>query len=215
MTQKEGRMPYDPEIPRVPLYEPVREAPEGRKSIQKVINTGPNGTINEARYNKYIEIITAKGFKKIPFSDIYGVASGTRVAYLTVDKKWRSGGFLVSVHNSNTLYGTDKKLDHYKLYFAYKGFNKALFHVQEEDVAVLWVKFPKQDNYDVDTIIGNKIKLKRPNYNKPTKFPIQLFDSYGNLVVVKYARDEHDRKRFTESSKYKKIEECGWEFDDE
>ncbi len=204
MIHKEGRKPYDPNVPREPLYEPVREAPEGYKSIQQVINTGPGKTINQARLDFYTK---KKGFKKINVFQIYSIAIGSKIAYVTRDNKWRSGGFLVSIKNSNTLYGTKEKLDTYKIYIEYKGFNGALFTAQEDDIRELYVLPKKQKK--------NTGKILLPALGEPTRFPIYAQNDSGDDVIIKYARDEYERDRFIGTLKYRNIISRGFYFEDD
>jgi len=186
MIRKQGRKPY-----------------EGYKSIQQIINTGPGKTINQERFEYYIK---KKNFKKIEVYQIYSIPIGSKLAYVTKDNKWRSGGFLISIKNSNTLYDTKETLDTYKIYIEYKGFNGALYSLQEDDIRELYILPKKQKKND---------KVVMPMVGTPTKYPIYVQDEKGNDVVVKYARDVHDRDRFMNTLKYRNILSRGFVFDGE
>lgn len=246
MITKPGRQAYDPSIPREPLDPSKLKKPEfGVVSRQKTINIGPDGTADLEQLNKYKEILTKKGFEQIPPNDIYDVKLGTRVAYLTTDNKWRSGGFLADIKNSNTLHGTKKLLDEYKIYIIYKGFNGAAFTVQLEDIGELWVrnkKKPKISKREQKELKKKKMQereekkaaglaysdsesesetgheIKNPVLVKipvdKTNFPLILEDEHGTKSVIKYFRDEHDRKRFMTTEKYNRIVSNGWIFVD-
>jgi hypothetical protein len=200
------RKPYDPDEPRVPLYEDNREPDPDYKSIQKSINSGPGGTISRPILEKYLEKLKKRGFTRIPIGDVYEVKNGSRIAYVTKDNKWRSGGFLLGVKNSNTVYDSDVKLDTYKIYISYKSFNNALFNVQEDDIRELWVKTFGQ-NKDSGPII-----ISEPT--AATSYPITAPDKNGKPVVIKFSRDEFDRQRFLASMKYARIIKNGWTFED-
>ncbi len=196
----------------------------GYISRQKQINTGPGGTADLQELNKYKQKLTKMGFAPITINDIYGVKLGSRIAYVTSDNKWRSGGFLVDIKNSNTQHGIDVPLDIYKIYIQYKAFNGAVFNLQEEDISELWVKNKKPkpkskkerraagEESDSDDGPKDVVMIQRPTV--VTNFPITVDDVNGKKVIIKYARDEHDRQRYMGTSKYNKMITHGWEFSD-
>jgi hypothetical protein len=213
LVQRPGRRPYDPNEIRMPLHEEPKLPPPTYRSIQQAINIGPDRTADPNRLEAYIHRLKSKeGFLEIPINDIYSVPRGARVAYLTTDYKWRSGGFLVDVKNSNTLYGTDARLSEYKIYFAYRAFSRALFHVQEDDVARLFVKARKAPKATAAKVL-EKVILPRPRDR--TRFPITAMDRKGSVVIIKYFKDDAARKRFLSSQKYDKIMSNGFLFEDE
>jgi hypothetical protein len=200
-------MPYDANEPRVPINgvperEDLRDPEHRNESVQKWINTGPGGTVNISSLNYYLnEYIINKGylvFHKI--KDLSKFPKGSRICYLTKDLKWRSGGFLVEISRSNTLYGTNQLLDHYKYYLAYKAFNNSLFHLQDEDIRDIYIK-PK----NVKKTNTGPVPIKYPG--EKTQFPVIVKNT-----IIKYCRDSSDRDRFMSSAKYQRILNYGYIF---
>jgi hypothetical protein len=77
-----------------------------------------------------------KGFQKYDPSDVMLIPEGTRMAYITYDNKYRSGGFLMSINFSTTNYDVENNLvdksefvppDEPYIYLLYKAFNGAIF----------------------------------------------------------------------------------------
>jgi len=137
-----GRKPYDKNAFRLPDESPaapLKEVPDGYVSVQKTINSN-NGKINQRELDKYLEKAIKKGFKKIEKEDLFDYPYGIRIAYIRNDDVWRSGGYLVALKESNTEYGSDVKLNEYKRYLLYRGFNNAVFSLQFSDIREMWIK---------------------------------------------------------------------------
>ena len=203
IVHKYGRKPYDPTKPRDPLYELPRHEIEimAKGSLQQIINAGPNGTVVPKRYTRYKSLLINKGFIKInAVRDLLKMSKGSRVCYLSTELKWRSGGFLVEVSKSKTLYNSDEKLENNKYYFSYKAFNNALFHVQEEDIRELFVKPKKIKQRNTGPV---PVSVPR----EKTAFPVTIRNT-----VIKYCRDNNDRNRFMSSLKYQRIITDGYVF---
>lgn len=213
-----GRKPYDPSIPRTVLDSSgVKDRQisydESRVSIQSFIN-GDNGHIVPERYEAYIKKLISRGFTKLEPDSIYDLYPGLRMAYVTYDNRWRSGGFVLSVHDSCTEYGEkEEDIDitekEYKPYILYKGFNNAVFSLQESDVKEFWIKDtlnkPKENKNEV-------IIFKIPKYE--TNYPVLLLNNNGENVIVYYARDNYARNRFINTQKFQKALSGSWMFED-
>jgi hypothetical protein len=100
---------------------------------------------------------------------------------------FRSGGWLLG-RNLEDKDNNDK-------YVMYKGYNGAIFSLQIKDLLEVYVKSSKRDIS----------VFKKPDLNYKTNFPIYLPDPKTKRnVVVYYAKDEYNRRRFINSIKYKK-----------
>ena len=224
IIQKEGRKPYDATIPRsadqVYTHVMPRETnmPANYISIQKSINCN-NGFINEDILGVYLEKLKDRGFYAVdPDNFDKGLINvGDRMAYITKDNVWRSGGFLVDIKYSYTKYGEEEDQDETnttdrerKPYILYKAFNHALFSLQPEDVKVFWVKRKREQN-------ARRTPLQLPKFTIPsleTNYPVFLMNNDGNYVVVYYAKDNYSRNRFMTSEKFKRAQTEGWIFTD-
>jgi hypothetical protein len=220
IVHKDGRRPYDKTVLREAdesvqgvIATPV---PTGYYSIQQHINSNKGRTINKPRLDEYLTKLKKKGWIQISVDDIYSLQKGNRVAYITVDNKWRSGGFLVEIKDSASKYDAkkDKVIENrkkdaeYKPYILYKAFNGSIFSLQAEDIQQLWtrpkkVKGPKND----------RVKFKVPY--EESSYAVILEDDDGEDVIVYYARDDYTRKRFMKTKKFERAETYGWVFDDD
>lgn len=110
MIQKKGRKAYDSDVPRVPENGiPLRLPPDEYISRQGYINSN-NGFINDDRLIRYLQKLETKGFVKT--NNIYELSPGDRMAYITKDGKWRSGGFVIGLYESNMVYNNfDDSID--------------------------------------------------------------------------------------------------------
>lgn len=146
----EGRKPYV-DKPLYALGETQSDTPDGYASIQKFINSNPDGTMNIAHYNVYKKTLIENKFIRIEPLEIKDVKLGARIAYVRKDNKWRSGGWLVSYGESNTKYGekpkeikegeeVDPNLPVYR-FIMFKSFSRAIYSCQLDDVVEFWYKY--------------------------------------------------------------------------
>jgi hypothetical protein len=200
LVVKKGRMPYNPKVPRVPEDLTKLRVNPDHISIQKWINTGPGGTIDETKLALYLEKKQKKKkYSIIDPNEIYDVVIGTNISYITKDNKWRSGGFLVSIKDSNTEFMSDK-IGPYKTYIHYKAYNNALYSLQMEDIYKIVVFGP----------------MDKDEHNKTVEFKgitnITKYPAYIGDVVVYYARDSYRLNRFLGTTKYNRAKENGFKF---
>lgn len=99
---------------------------------------------------------------------------------------FRSGGYLIG-RNMDDPENNDK-------YILYKGYNGAIFSLQIKDIMEVYIKSKKRE-----------IPIfKNPDHDNKTNFPVYLEDyRTGKNVIVYYAKDEYNRRRFMNSQKYK------------
>jgi hypothetical protein len=206
IIEKEGRKAYDANRPRLARSDYTDRQPEpGYVSWQSKINTGPRGTINQKILDKYLE---EHGYDRLEPDQIEGLAAGSRIAYVTTDNKWRSGGFLIRTEWSEEDINGNP-FDEPRLFVLYKSFNNAVFPVQVEDVEMFYTRYGR-----LNVIIKKIITFKKPQ--RITNFPVYLKDEDGYDVAVYYAKDNHQRETFKSREKYKKAlnDPEGWSFDD-
>jgi hypothetical protein len=154
MIAKKGRKPYNPRIPRYVDQELVastgkfienKDVPYNYDSVQRRINKGPGRTVDPVELTSYIK--KAK-FAPITFNE---VEIGTRIAYITKENKWRSGGYVVSKNVSLTTYDNEQEMtvrlpdevlmnSTPNMFLEYKAFNNAIFSLQKEDILQLFAK---------------------------------------------------------------------------
>jgi len=113
------------------------------------------------------------------------------ICYLTVDGKYRCGGFLLKTQ------GEEKKSPIYhadgKPYIVLIVPDKRLkFPVQLHNIKTLYVKERK----------GEEITELVPTQQPQTRFPVQV-----GGVIVYYAKDNYKKRRFMETQRYKKMVE--------
>jgi hypothetical protein len=149
-------------------------------------------------------------YEEVDPENIDDIPSGSRIAYITKDNKWRSAGWLSRVEMSYED-ADGKPFKKPKKYVLYKSYNNACFPVQVEDVETFYVMTAKLP----DLVVTKMITFKKPT--KKTNFPVKIDDADGIEVVVYYARDEFNRKKFMASNKYKMAKEDpeGWEFEED
>lgn len=198
-----GRKTYDSNIPRETYYDYDERIPdENYKSIQSLINIGPDGTADLNILNKYKNNkLIPKGFKQYDIKKIELIPIGSSMRFLKIDNTWKSGGFITEINRSNTIYNDNNKLvkdNNNKLYILYKAYNNKIYSLQEDDIKELWIKIHKKS-------INNVIKYKKPNMI--TNYPV-----YIKNEIVYYGKDEYSRKRFMDSQKYKKALLDGFKF---
>lgn len=194
IIEKEGRKAYNANKLRIarPEYED-RQPDPGYVSWQSKINTGSGRTINNKILEKYLD---EHGYDEVDVDQIEGLASGSRIAYITKDNKWRSGGWLIRTEISEEDINGEP-FDEPKLYVLYKSFNNAVFPVQVDDVEQFFTRYGK-----ASIIVKKMITFKNPQ--KKTNFPVYLKDEDEYDIVVYYARDEDGRRKFMKTEKYKK-----------
>src|SRR5579864_835967 len=138
-VQKPGRIGYDPTVFRTALKGDTKYAPANYKSVQSDINSGIDGTINRRALEKYLSTPNGKDFKIIDHTNLLVlrlINSGSRLAYITIDNKWRSGGYLVSVNKG-------EKTNNFE-YILYKSFGNGIFSIQLCDIKQLYIKEKKK-----------------------------------------------------------------------
>jgi len=103
------------------------------------------------------------------------------ISYITKDGQYRSGGFLTGIS------------EYYFVVLGGQINNKISFSVQYSNVKELYAK---QIQSHQSTTPIKPIKTKKPK----TKFPVKI-----NNIVVYYAKDNYDRRRFKQTNKYKRM----------
>lgn len=208
LVKNPGRLTYDSSVPRLNEIGENKDPPPEYKSIQKSINCMPGGTVDRDKLKLYLEYLHKKGFRQIETSQLWNIKNGTRVAYLTKAGKWRSGGFLVEVRNSNTTVTKDDQVvksgdGKVKMYFNYKTFNGGVFCVQEEDIEQLWaaIVLRKDDK-----------RVKIDPLGPVTKFAATAKNEKGEDEVIRYLKTQKELDRFLESKRYENIVERGFVF---
>lgn len=180
---------YD-RIPKNKVYNDDRYDPDTYISIQSKVNNDPNFE------EKYFQKIVADGWVELTkITDIFLYPKGRPFKYRLNGKSmsnaeygtFRSGGWLIG-RNPN-----DVDLDTYNKYILYKAYNGVVFPLQLKDVLSFYILSPKKE-----------VSLFKPPFIK-TNYPVYLPDPYTNIpIVVYYARDNTNLKRFINSTKYKK-----------
>lgn len=207
IVEIEGRKPYNKSVPRLAKegYE-NRQPEEGYISWQSKINTGPKGTINEKVLERYLK---SSNYEEVDPEEIDKIPPGSRIAYITKSQKWRSAGWLSRVEESETDANGEPFEDGPRKYVLYKSYNNACFPVQVDDVEMFYVMIPK-----VEVVVEKMIYFKKPV--RVTNFPVILKDMDDNDIVIYYARDSHNQKKFMETEKYKNASKDGeiWAFED-
>jgi hypothetical protein len=205
IIEKPGRKSYNKTVPRLAAkgYE-NRQPSENYISWQSKINSGPGGKIDEEVLEEYLE---SSNYEEVEPNDIDKLPSGSRIAYITKDNKWRSAGYFSRVEIS-TEDINGKPFKKPKKFALYKSYNNACFPVQIEDVELFYVMIPK-----VQTVITKVVTFRKPK--KRTNFPVELKNSEGEKKIIYYAKDNFDKKRFMSTLKYKRASEDGenWEFE--
>ncbi len=196
-----GRIPYDRSKYKLAFKNQI-DTPAGYRSIQSQINVGPGNTVNPAKLQKYLT--SPKGnFTLINHRDpraIVAITPGIRIAYITRENKWRSGGFYVEAQRGNQT--SDEKF-HYT-HFLYKGFNNAIFSLQFSDIHMLYVKFPVEKQIGV-------VVYKDPG--DETDYPVYIKNKLGQDVILAYCKTSWFQNRMTNTLKYKKALMSGWIFE--
>ena len=98
-------------------------------SNQNDINSGPGGTFDINKLQKYItegqfEFVNPDDYDKLPL--------GARICYTGINDKFRSGGFLTKVEPN---------------YFMYKGYGNAAFSLQRSNIAQLFISTKRLKDY--------------------------------------------------------------------
>ncbi len=196
-----GRIPYDKTQYKLAFKNQI-DTPSGYRSIQSQINVGPGNTVNPSKLQKYLT--SSKGnFTLINYRDpraIIAITPGIRIAYITRENMWRSGGFYISAQRGNQ---TSDENFHYT-HFLYKGFNNAVFSVQFSDIHMLYVKFP------IEKQIG-LVVYKDPG--DETDYPVYIKNKLGQDVILAYCKTSWFQKRMINTLKYKKALRSGWVFE--
>jgi hypothetical protein len=189
MIHKEGRQPYNGDIERRASPGYVDRQPlESYVSWQSKINSGPNKTVNQEILDNYLE-----AYRYQELDSVSRLSPGARIAYVTNDYRWRSGGFFIKSEMSETQANGKVYEDGPHMFVLYKSFNNAVFSVQIEDIYKLYSKKPKEE------------KIRRILFKKPTTvtiYPVVLKNSNGEDTVVYYARDSHNQASFKATKKY-------------
>lgn len=168
----------------------TRYNPDTYISIQTKVN-------NDEEYEKqYIAKLVSEGWVALKHpKDIQIYPKGRSFKYrLNGDSlsgapegTFRSGGWLIG-KNLEDRDNNDK-------YIMYKGYNGAVFSLQIKDLLEVYVKSAKRD----------VSVFKKPDLNFRTNYPVYLPDpETGKQLIVYYAKDENQRRRFMNTVKYKK-----------
>lgn len=184
-----------PRIPDVRTKHDTRYDPNTYISIQSKVNN------NESFENMYISKIVSDGWVALKNTkDILLFPRGRSFKYrlngesLSGEKEgtFRSGGWLLG-RNIEDPENNDK-------YIMYKGYNGAIFSLQIKDLLEVYVKSSKKEIP----------VFKKPDINFKTNFPIYLEDpETKKQIIIYYAKDEFNKKRFISSIKYKKAQALG------
>lgn len=115
---------------------------------------------------------------------------------------FRSGGIIVGKDEENGEYIT------------YKSFNGSIFPLQIKDILEVYIKDP---NINTNVVRKEKSYRRTVYFNEvgpETKHPVYLKSKItGNDIVVYYARDSYEAKKFMNTLKYKYAQETGdWDF---
>lgn len=210
MIKKQGYKEYDPTVLRSvgEGYKERKYEPNGLSMSQK-INSGANGTINQEILDAFL---SEKNFTEVKdFTTLKNVDKGSRVCYIRNDKdKFISGGFLVSVNESDTDYDGNKHKEP-RMYILYRGFNNVIFSLQGSDIFKLYVADTKK------TLAKKNVETKLIYFKKPkkeTKYSATLKNSDSVDTVVYYGKDNFALRKFLSTNKYKKAQEnpSSWAF---
>lgn len=202
-----------PNIVKKPI-EPTNPAPYGYLSIQDRINSR-NGKIDPKQFNLHLREMVNQGWMEL--TDINEaeryIIPGMRIRYITKDKHFRTGGWVVLFKEEDDDKGIVKK------YIVYKAHNNVTFSLQYEDIDRLFFihgNKKRKDKKEVDKKVDEEgIKIMQPRYKKPiydSDYPVYLNDKNGNKVGIYYADSKYKRKRFMESEKFKSAQKYGWSF---
>jgi hypothetical protein len=203
IIQTEGRRAYDRSKRRLARDgHEDRQAPTGYVSWQSKINID-NGEINQEILDKYLS-----DYHYVELQSVSQLYPGSRIAYITNQNKWRSGGFFIRSELSEKKADGTPYEDGPHMYILYKSFNNAVFSVQVEDIEKLYTR---QTN---KIIVKKLITFKKPV--KESNFPVKIMNINGNEVVIHYARDNYNRMLFLATKKYTtaKDDPESWSFDD-
>lgn len=134
---------------------------------------------------KIRELVDEKGATEIfnpKESDLENFNKGVLISYVTKDGKYRSGGFLTNYD------------DKYFVLLGGGGFGPRIsFSVQFKNVKAIYVRKPNKKNVD------QPIKPTETTHYK-TEYPVEI-----DGVVVYYARDNWDKRRFMNTKKYRNM----------
>lgn len=213
IVSKPGRISYVIGEHKI-AYKDHKETPSGYVSIQSKINTGPDGTVNIKELVKYLE---KSKFHKIDHTKkehLLSMDPGCRVAYITKENKWRSGGFFICLNKSNNPNSSRRTKSSTGIDFIlYKAFSNGVYSLQIEDIASLYVTIKGKKKATHSTKKEKESRRRNCAVFNPlgpkTNFPVLLKDFYGNDVVVYYARSEYARKRFMDTDKFNTAREKG------
>lgn len=178
----------------------TRYDPNNYISVQTKVN-------NDSEYEQmYISKLVSQGWvalKKV--EDILIFPAGRSFKYRlngsslsgAPEGTFRSGGWLIGKNVNDST-------DSYNDYVMYKGYNGAVFSLQIKDLLEVYVKSSKRE----------VPIFKKPDPNNKTNFPVYLEHPKTNKnVIVYYAKDEHQKRRFTNSMKFKKALALGiWDW---
>lgn len=183
---------------RLPLRsEDISLPKEGYKSVQSAINSNEDGSLNENRYRKYLSILTKRDFYKVTNYDTVLKLIGKRFVYTALINnvlKFRSGGFLVNV---------------FEEYVQYKGFNRAIYHIQKHNIIDIYIKLNKKElekHFNVPDE-SNKVQYKRPIITPRDKHVFMIDE-----VPIKKFRNKYDYDNFLLSKKCAKTLKYGYQF---
>lgn len=179
-----------PHIPDKNTKHDTRYDPDKYISIQTKVN-------NDSKFeNNYISKIVADGWVALKnVNDIFLFPKGRSFKYRLngnslsgiSEGTFRSGGWLLGKNME------DK--DNKDKYIMYKGYNGAIFSLQIKDILEVYVKSSKKEIP----------VFKKPDLNFITNYPVYLPHPETNKqIIVYYAKDDFNKKRFMNSLKYKK-----------
>lgn len=204
----------------------------GYTNVQDYINIGPNKTVDESRLKNMLNFMTKNGWVILKNNEIeyYDFKPRDLIKYVTNDKpenggirnityqdtgesdtvsygssanKFRSGGWIIA-KDGQVIEG-----DEGKKYIMYKPHNLSQppIPIQLENIRELYV-------FSADYL--EDLKSKRPvTFNKlgpETKYPVYILNKNGENVLVHYAKDESNRKKFMNTKKFKRALNAGWSF---
>lgn len=196
----------------------------GYSSILGYVNIGVNGVLDENRLNDILGHMSKNGWREVVVNkdNIMSLKGSTQIRYIINDDdglKFRTGGFFLKFFDADD----DSDLtDSYILYLSHKpGVNSTIqlgslykLYIREKNKKLKIEKkgIKKEPKPKREVKVSKKVQYRMPI--EETDYPVFMKDSNGKDVVVYYAKDNYNRGRFMESSKYKKAIKYGWEFSD-
>lgn len=159
-------------------------------TIQGDINSGPDGTMDEAKYNEYVKELVQRGFKKVEVEDLKREDQVKFVVENEGKKYFRTGGWILKTK----LDSEDIDEDYILIKSHITTSNIRNYTISPEEIIEMW-KLSKIDQ-------PNAIPMyKKPNPN--LKYKLYINDKEDNeILVYSTSRKEH-YERAKNSEKYK------------